>query len=207
MWTSLSKKLYLFMSIVLVIGIITGVIFVIMLDEATKEILFLNINNFLQSFGASNISILVQHLVILSTLLILSIFLIGGPFVIFFMFYNGFTIGFIISSITCIFGIKGMLFGVLYVIVSKLVFVVLFIIFDSPQLCCIFNPWSYGSKNILFKIVKCVIDYLVYKKSNKESLVMFMKRSIVFIGIIMISDIILYFGGVKLINIFNFLIK
>lgn len=191
MWTSLSKKLYLFMSIVLVIGIITGVIFVIMLDEATKEILFLNINNFLQSFGASNISILVQHLVILSTLLILSIFLIGGPFVIFFMFYNGFTIGFIISSITCIFGIKGMLFGVLYVIVSKLVFVVLFIIFSVN----------------LFKIVKCVIDYLVYKKSNKESLVMFMKRSIVFIGIIMISDIILYFGGVKLINIFNFLIK
>lgn len=191
MWTSLSKKLYLFMSIVLFIGIITGVVFVIMLDEATKEILFLNINNFLQSFDASNISILVQHLVILSTLLILSIFLIGGPLVIFFMFYNGFTIGFIISSITCIFGIKGMLFGVLYVIVSKLVFVVLFIIFSVN----------------LFKIVKCVIDYLVYKKSNKESLVMFMKRSIVFIGIIMISDIILYFGGVKLINIFNFLIK
>ena len=131
MWTSLSKKLYLFMSIVLVIGIITGVVFVIMLDEATKEILFLNINNFLQSFGASNISILVQHLVILSTLLILSIFLIGGPLVIFFMFYNGFTIGFIISSITCIFGIKGMLFGVLYVIVSKLVFVVLFIISNT----------------------------------------------------------------------------
>lgn len=191
MWTSLSKKLYLFMSIVLFIGIITGVVFVIMLDEATKEILFLNINNFLQSFDASNISILVQHLVILSTLLILSIFLIGGPLVIFFMFYNGFTIGFIISSITCIFGIKGMLFGVLYVIISKLVFVVLFIIFSVN----------------LFKIVKCVIDYLVYKKSNKESLVMFMKRSIVFIGIIMISDIILYFGGVKLINIFNFLIK
>lgn len=191
MWTSLSKKLYLFMGIVLVIGIITGVVFVLMLDEATKEILFLNINNFLQSFDASNISILVQHLVILSTLLILSIFLIGGPLVIFFMFYNGFTVGFIISSITCIFGIKGMLFGVLYVIVSKLVFVVLFIIFSVN----------------LFKIVKCVIDYLVYKKSNKESLVMFMKRSIVFIGFIMISDIILYFGGVKLINIFNFLIK
>ena len=191
MWTSLSKKMYLFMGIVLIIGIITGVVFVLMLDESTKEILFLNINNFLQSFGTSNISILVQHLVILSTLLILSIFLIGGPLVIFFMFYNGFTIGFIISSITCIFGIKGMLFGVLYVIISKLVFIVLLIIFSVN----------------LFKIVKCVIDYLVYKKSNKESLSIFMKRSIVFIGIIMISDIILYFGGVKLINIFNFLIK
>ena len=191
MWTSLSKKMYLFMSIVLTVGIITGVVFVIMLDEATKEILFLNINDFLQSFGKSNISILVQHLVILSTLLILSIFLVGGPLVIFFMFYNGFTIGFIISSITCIFGIKGMLFGMIYVIISKMVFIVLLIIFSVN----------------LFKIVKCVIDYLVYKKSNKESITIFMKRSIVFIGIIMLSDIILYFGGVKLINIFNFLIK
>lgn len=191
MWTSLSKKLYLFMGIVLIIGIITGVVFVLMLDESTKEILFLNINNFLQSFDASNISILVQHLVILSTLLILSIFLIGGPLVIFFMFYNGFTIGFIISSITCIFGIKGMLFGTIYVIISKLVFVILLIIFSVN----------------LFKIVKCVIDYLVYKKSNKESIIIFVKRCIVFIGIIMLSDIILYFGGVKLINIFNFLIK
>ena len=191
MWTSLSKKMYLFMVIVLVIGIITGVVFVIMLDEATKEILFLNINAFLQSFGKSNISTLLIHLVILSTLLILSIFLIGGPLVIFFMFYNGFTIGFIISSITCIFGIKGMLFGTIYAIITKLLFLILLVIFSVN----------------LFKIVKCVIDYIVYKKNNKETLSIFMKRSIVFIGLVMFNDIILYFTGVKLINIFNFLIK
>lgn len=191
MWTSLSKKMYLFMVIVLVIGIITGVVFVIMLDEATKEILFLNINDFLQSFGKSNISTLLIHLVILSTLLILSIFLIGGPLVIFFMFYNGFTIGFIISSITCIFGIKGMLFGTIYAIITKLLFLILLVIFSVN----------------LFKIVKCVIDYIVYKKNNKETLSIFMKRSIVFIGLVMFNDIILYFAGVKLINIFNFLIK
>ncbi len=191
MWTSLSKKMYLFMVIVLVIGIITGVVFVIMLDEATKEILFLNINDFLQSFGKSNISTLLIHLVILSTLLILSIFLIGGSLVIFFMFYNGFTIGFIISSITCIFGIKGMLFGTIYAIITKLLFLILLVIFSVN----------------LFKIVKCVIDYIVYKKNNKETLSIFMKRSIVFIGLVMFNDIILYFAGVKLINIFNFLIK
>ena len=50
MWTSISKKMYVFMLIILIIGIITGIVFVIMLDEATKEILFLNINEFLQNF-------------------------------------------------------------------------------------------------------------------------------------------------------------
>lgn len=191
MWTSLSKKMYIFFSIILVIGIITGVVFVIMLDEATKEILFLNINEFLQNFSNMNINSGIIHLIMLSSLLILSVFLIGGPLVLFFMFYNGFSIGFIISSLTCIFGIKGILYGVIYVIISKLVYVVLLILFSVN----------------LFKIVRCIIDLIVYKKSNKESIIIFIKRSVVFIGMILLDDIILLFCGGKLVNLFNFLIS
>ncbi len=191
MWTSLSKKMYIFFSIILVIGIITGVVFVIMLDEATKEILFLNINEFLQNFSNMSINSGIIHLIMLSSLLILSVFLIGGPLVLFFMFYNGFSIGFIISSLTCIFGIKGILYGVIYVIISKLVYVVLLILFSVN----------------LFKIVRCIIDLIVYKKSNKESIIIFIKRSVVFIGMILLDDIILLFCGGKLVNLFNFLIS
>ncbi len=191
MWTSLSKKMYIFLSIILVIGIITGVVFVIMLDEATKEILFLNINEFLQNFSNMSINSGIIHLIMLSSLLILSVFLIGGPLVLFFMFYNGFSIGFIISSLTCIFGIKGILYGVIYVIISKLVYVVLLILFSVN----------------LFKIVRCIIDLIVYKKSNKESIIIFIKRSVVFIGMILLDDIILLFCGGKLVNLFNFLIS
>lgn len=191
MWTSISKKMYVFMLIILIIGIITGIVFVIMLDEATKEILFLNINEFLQNFSNTNINGGLMHLVILSSLLILSIFLVGGPLLIFYMFYNGFSIGFVVSSITYIFGIKGMLYGSIYILISRLVYIIVLIIFNVN----------------LFKIIKCNIDSLVYKKGNKESLSVFYKRSIVFIGIILINDVILYFGGGKLINLFNFLIK
>lgn len=191
MWTSISKKMYVFMLIILIIGIITGIVFVIMLDEATKEILFLNINEFLQNFSNTNINSGLMHLVILSSLLILSIFLVGGPLLIFYMFYNGFSIGFVVSSITYIFGIKGMLYGSIYILISRFVYIIVLIIFNVN----------------LFKIIKCNIDSLVYKKSNKESLSVFYKRSIVFIGIILINDVILYFGGGKLVNLFNFLIK
>lgn len=191
MWTSISKKMYIFMLVILIIGIITGIVFVIMLDEATKEILFLNINEFLQNFSNTNINSGLMHLVILSSLLILSIFLVGGPLLIFYMFYNGFSIGFVVSSITYIFGIKGMLYGSIYILISRLVYIIVLIIFNVN----------------LFKIIKCNIDSLVYKKSNKESLSVFYKRSIVFIGIILINDVILYFGGGKLVNLFNFLIK
>lgn len=191
MWTSISKKMYVFMLIILIIGIITGIVFVIMLDEATKEILFLNINEFLQNFSNTNINSGLMHLVILSSLLILSIFLVGGPLLIFYMFYNGFSIGFVVSSITYIFGIKGMLYGSIYILISRLVYIIVLIIFNVN----------------LFKIIKCNIVSLVYKKGNKESLSVFYKRSIVFIGIILINDVILYFGGGKLVNLFNFLIK
>ena len=191
MWTSLNKKLYVFMSIILVVGLITGIVFVALLDEATKEILFLNINEVLQNFSHVNTSSMIIHLVILSSLLILSMFLIGGPLVLFFMFYNGFSVGFIVSSLTCIFGIKGILYGSIYVIIYKLLFLVMLIIFSVN----------------LFKIIKYVIDGIVNKKSNKESLVVFIKRSIIFIGIILILDIILYFVGGKLVNLFNFLIS
>ena len=153
MWTSISKKMYVFMLVILIIGIITGIVFVIMLDEATKEILFLNINEFLQNFSNTNINSGLMHLVILSSLLILSIFLVGGPLLIFYMFYNGFSIGFVVSSITYIFGIKGMLYGSIYILISRLVYIIVLIIFNVN----------------LFKIIKCNIDSLVYKKSNKES--------------------------------------
>ena len=191
MWTSLNKKLYVFMSIILVIGFIVGIVFVVLLDEATKEILFLNINEVLQNFSYVNTNDLIIHLVILSSLLILSMFLIGGPLVLFFMFYNGFSIGFIISSLTCIFGIKVILFGSIYVIIYKLLFLIMLVVFSVN----------------LFKIIKCVIDRIVNKNNNKESLVVFIKRSVIFIGIVLILDIILYFVGGKLVNLFNFLIS
>lgn len=188
-WTSLSKKMYIFLSIILVIGMIVGIVFVISLDESTKEILFLNINEYLQS--KSNINGILEHIILLSILFVLSILLVGGPLIIFFIFYNGFSLGFITSTLTYIFGIKGMFYGIIYALITKFIFIIILIIFSVN----------------LFKITKLVIDGIVYKKNCKDSMYVFLKRSILFIILILISDIVLYFGGVKLLNIFNFLIS
>lgn len=189
MWTGLSKKMYIFLSIILVIGMIVGIVFVISLDESTKEILFLNINEYLQSKGSING--ILEHIILLSILLVLSILLIGGPLIIFFIFYNGFSLGFITSTLTYIFGIKGMFYGMIYSLITKFIFIIILIIFSVN----------------LFKITKLVIDGIVYKKSCKDSMYVFLKRSILFIILILINDTVLYFGGVKLLNIFNFLIS
>lgn len=190
MWTSLNKKIYILLCIILLIGIICGIIFVTSIDESTKEIIFLNINNYFQNITSTKINNIILHLIFLSTIFVLSIFLLGGPIIIFYIFYNGFSIGFIISSLTNIFGLKGLIYSCIYVIISKLLFLIILILLS----------------NTLLKLVKYIIDRFVYKKNNFEYIYFYMKKSLIFICIAMINDIILYFGGIKLLNLFNFLI-
>lgn len=190
MWTSINKRIYLILSIFLIIGIISGIVFVILLSESSKEILSSNIIEFFK-LNKSSIFILISHLLILSTLLVLSILLIGMPLVIFFILYNGFTLGFIISSITSIFGLKGLLYSIIYILINKMLFIILLIIYSTN----------------LFKIAKTIIDYIILKKKSQDIFSIYIKRCIIFISIILLNDVILYIWGLKIVNIFNFLIK
>ena len=192
MWTSLNKKFYLFLSIIFVIGLILGVIFLIYLDEASKDILFLNINEWLQGISNSNINNIVLHIIMLSSMFLLSIFLIGIPFVLFFVFYNGFSVGFTVTSLISIFGIKGLLYGIIYVIITKGIY----LFFLSIIIVSLLR-------------VSLIILKSIFNKENidKEKLALLLKKILICIAIILINDIILYFWGTNLITIFNFLLN
>ena len=192
MWTSLNKKFYLFLSIIFIIGLILGVIFLIYLDEASKDILFLNINEWLQRISNSNINNIVLHIIMLSAMFLLSIFLIGIPFVLFFAFYNGFSVGFTVTSLTSIFGIKGLLYGIIYVIITKGIY----LFFLSIIIVSLLR-------------VSLIILKSIFNKENidKEKLALLLKKNLICIAIILINDIILYFWGTNLITIFNFLLN
>lgn len=192
MWTSLNKKFYLFLSIIFVIGLILGVIFLIYLDEASKDILFLNINEWLQGISNSNINNIVLHIIMLSSMFLLSIFLIGIPFVLFFVFYNGFSVGFTVTSLISIFGINGLLYGIIYVIITKGIY----LFFLSIIIVSLLR-------------VSLIILKSIFNKENidKEKLALLLKKNLICIAIILINDIILYFWGTNLITIFNFLLN
>ena len=191
MWTSTNKKLSLFLGIIFTIGIILGFIFLIYLDEANKEIIYLNINEWLQNLNTSHINNIISHIAILSSLFILSLFMVGIPLSLFFVFYNGFSIGFLLMALIDIFGIKGLLYGLVYVIITKGIYLFLALLFVLA----------------LIKIAIMFLKALISKeKINKDSLSKLLKRIFICIAIILISDVILYFGGTKLINAFNFLI-
>ena len=138
MWTSLNKKVFIFISIILLIGIISGILFLIFLNEASKELIFLNINEYIQNLNNYKINNIFMDTIILSSLLILSIFIIGIPLSIFFIFFNGFSIGFIISSLSSIFGFKGLIYSIIHIIINKFVFL-FFLYFFGNKIMNLFN--------------------------------------------------------------------
>ena len=191
MWTSLNKKVFLFISVLLVIGIISGILFLVFLNEASQEIIFLNINDYLQNLNNFTFNNLFMDITILSSLIILSIFIIGIPITIFFLFFNGFSLGFVIASLSTIFGFKGFIYSLIYLIINKFIY-----LFFMYFLCL-----------ALFKIVLITLKCFIHKeKINRDEIIHLLKKIGLCLIIILIYDLILYFFGSKLLGLFNFLI-
>lgn len=192
MWTSLNKKMYLFLGIIFAIGLALGFVFLIYLDESSKELIFLNINEWIQNLSGSHINNILSHLVILSSLCLLSIFIVGLPLVLFFVFYNGFSLGFMLMSLINIFGVKGFLYGLVYIIITKSIYLFFSLILVTSFL----------------KLSIIILKKIFQKdKWNRENINILIKRILLCIAIILIFDVILYFGGAKLITLFNFLLN
>lgn len=191
MWTSNNKKYLIILTIFLIIGFIFGLFFLNNVDEASKEIILNNINEWVINLDNIHINYIISHLLVLSLFIILSIFLIGIPLYIFYIFYNGFSLGFIISSLSNIFGAKGLLYSIVYILITKVIPIILIIILFM----------------FLIRIGENIIWNLFNKKNGTKRLInRLIKKSIIVLFIIIINDIILYLWGGKILNIFHFLI-
>lgn len=191
MWTSNRGKYLLFLVVVLVLGVVGGIFFLLYMNEAGREIVLSNINDWVMDIGNGHVNYILSHLMILSLFLVISSFFVGMPIFIFYLFYNGFSLGFIISSLGSIFGFKGILYSFFYILVTKAVYI-FFLIFY------LFFLFRIGEKVFLRWIHK--------EKGNKEGIYLIYKKCLLLLGIIFINDLILYFWGGKLLNIFHFLL-
>lgn len=192
MWTSNIKKIYAFYSVISIIGLILGLVFLISMNEANKEIIFLNINEWIQNIENGHINNIITHIVVLSSLFILSLIIIGLPLNLFLNLYNGFSIGFIIITLTNLFKIKGFFYSIIYIIITKAIYIFFsFILTASNSKYCLVN----------------INMFLKTFKFNKEQLTILCQKNLLCIGIIICYDIFLYFVGSKILTIFNFLIN
>ncbi|MBE6140519.1 MAG: hypothetical protein E7172_03165 [Firmicutes bacterium] len=191
MWTSRNKKYILFIIVLFICGIIGGLFFYQILNTELQNILKTSINNFFLNIKNVEINFFINHLLIMSFLIVSSFLIVGVFFNIIYIFYNGFIIGFIISIFSIVLGFKGFIFSIIYLIITKSIFLFFYLIFVLSSM-----KLSFSLIMIILKKNKCLSKY--------QSILV--KRMIICFIIINIVDFILYFWGNYLLNIFNFLV-
>ena len=121
-----SKKINFFVVTVLILGLISGSIFLITLNSTDKANTILQIQTFFNNISKNNINngqalknSLIINYTFIGVIWILGLTIIGVLFNIFLNYIKGFIIGFSISSIIATYKTKGLLAALLYVFPSQ----------------------------------------------------------------------------------------
>ena len=171
---------------------ILGIYFVNTLNEETFKIIFKSITTWKTQVGTIHLNNILMHLMVESLLLVLSSYIVGMPLNVSYILYNGFTIGFTIECLFKSLGFSGLIYGIIYTIITKGIFIMLLII--------LLITYNNLSTKIYLKYLKK--DFYAEKKID-----VIIKKSFLIIFLIFINDLIIYIFGGKVLNIFNFLIN
>lgn len=187
-WINSNKNSFKFIIILAILGIIAGFLLYNRLSDDIK----LGINNklpdLINSITSTNQNNVLYHLGVISILIISSLIIIGLPISLFYYFYEFTSIGYLLAAFIKYKGINGLLFGSIFVLINKLLFLSILSYF-------IINTINYTKK---------IINNL--KGAKKEQIINELYKSFFTLGLILINDIILYFIGNKLISLFLFLL-
>ena len=148
-----NKKLLVFLSVLGIIGIVSGSIFNIMLNESDKSLVSSYITNFFNNITNNtldNVSALkngfISEISYILIIWLLGISVIGIPIILFMYFSKFFILGFSISSIISNYGFKGCLLSLSYIFPHKIISIIVY------TLLTLFTLKVSGK--ILFSIIK-----------------------------------------------------
>ena len=135
-------KKYVFFSLVIVIlGIITGSLFIVMLKNEDKTLVIEYIESFISNIRDNNINYIdiLKNSLIVNYIIILIISIIGFtyfffPINILVLFYKSFIIGFSLSSFILTYRIKGLLISLTYIFPHLIINILLFAILTAYTL-------------------------------------------------------------------------
>ncbi|MGM9876578.1 MAG: stage II sporulation protein M [Bacilli bacterium] len=175
-----NKKVNLFVIFIIVLGIISGCLFLVVLNENDKNLVINEINTFMTNINTNNINninafknSMIEFLIFIMLTWILGMSIIGIIFNIFFIYLKSFVIGFSISSFILIYKYKGILASLVYVFPSQLINILIILILGVYTL--LFSKY-------LFK--------LIFFKDKSVNLGKFFKKYTLVLGICLILGLI-----------------
>jgi len=177
------KKYVLFSLILIILGIITGSLFIVILNSTDKNLVIEYISAFMENIKNSSINNLdlLKNAVISNYIVIFILLIIGFtsflfPINVLILFYKSFIIGFSLSSFILTYGIKGTLLSIFYMLPHLLINILIF---------CLLTAFTL---KISISMIKCVI-----KRKDVNMRQYFNKYlSIIIISIVIITLTSLY---------------
>lgn len=175
-----NKKVNLFVIFIVVLGIISGSLFLMVLNENDKSEVINEISTFMSNINTNNINnlnsfknSLIEGMILIILSWILGMSIIGVIFNIFFIYMKSFTIGFSISSFILVYKYKGILSSLVYTIPSQLINILIILILGVYTL--LFSKY-------LFK--------MIFLKDKTVNLGKFFKKYVLVFGICIILCVI-----------------
>ena len=154
------KKVMTILNVITIIGIITGSIFITILNKTDKKLISDAVNNYLSHIKSINNleliylkNILINNTISLFLIWIIGISVIGVFFVLIFIFYKSFILGFSISALIYTYSYKGIFISLIYIfphiIINLLIF--MFVASYSLKLSSILIRSILKKENMNFK--------------------------------------------------------
>lgn len=174
---NVDKKILIFLIIICVIGIITGSIFLTILNSNDKNSILVSLEEFITGYDTLNpekdlINNLIINIMYMLAIWILGISIIGLPIVIFIIFFKAFLLSFTISSFIMKYKLKGILLGIIYNMPHQIINLVVYMYLGVYSI----------------KLSSCIIEAIVHKKSiNFKSIT---NRYLLVLGISVITLLI-----------------
>jgi len=155
-----NKKINYFTFFIITLGIISGAIFLVLISQNDKTSVIAQITNFMNNINTNNIdsvqalkNSLFTNFTYVLLIWILGMSIIGILFNIFFIYIKGFVIGFSISSLIYVYGIKGTLASFIYIFPHQLLNIFVIAILGIYSIMFTNNLYKQiiGNKTIGFK--------------------------------------------------------
>lgn len=154
------KKIMFFLNIIAVIGIISGSIFVIIINKNDKKMMIDSINNLFNKIKENNFDFLsifkntiFNNFIISFIIWIIGISVIGIVITILLVFYKCFILSFTISSIIYVYSFKGIILSIIYIFPHMIVNILTFLYISSYsiKLSIILTKTILKRENLNFK--------------------------------------------------------
>ena len=183
----------IFILSLIISGITFGIIYYNMQNNSNQSLIVTKVQEISNKISSTHQNVLLKHMLTIIILIFLSYSIIGIPVILFYLFYECSSIGFLIAAFYSTYKFKGAIFLTIFTIISKIPFL-LFIIYISY---------------ISLKITKKMINVLIFKENDSlyQILRNFMLKLIVIIIAAIIYDLFLFFFANKFLKLFLFLLK